>query len=136
MDIPTSLFYLSTKDTPYDSTKPWPSKLRNKYDAPADREALLQSPMLARAAVNGGASHLTATRLDVLGGLTELATAAALTTPASRQRSTCPFCVEQPDDSLQHLIWECQFDRHATATDRTFNSEEMAIGFANDSGPA
>ena len=91
VDIPTSLFYLPTTNTPDDSTKPWPSKLRSKYDVPEDREALLKIPMLARAAINGGASHLTATRLDMLGGLTELATSAALNTPASRQRATCPF---------------------------------------------
>ena len=126
VNIPTSLFYLPTTNTPYDSTKPWPSRLRNKYDESAAREELLQSPMLARAAINGGASHLTATRLDMLGGLTELATAAAPTAPAQRQRATCPFCVKQPDDSLQHLVWECQFDRHGTATARTFNAEEVA----------
>ena len=126
VDIPTSLFYLPTTNTPYDSTKPWPSKLRNKYDVPEDREALLKIPMLARAAINGGASHLTATRLDMLGGLTELATAATLNAPASRQRATCPFCVEKLEDSLQHLVWECRFNRHTTITDRTFNAEVVA----------
>ena len=64
---PTHLFHLPTIRTPFDSDKTWPSKLRNKYDSPAERETLLQLPVLARAAINGGASHLTATRLDMIG---------------------------------------------------------------------
>ncbi len=95
VDIPTHLFHLPTIRTPFDSGKPWPSKLRGKYVAPTEREVLLQSPMLARAAIKGGASHLTATRLDLIGGLTELATDVTPTTPAVIQRSTCLFCVHQ-----------------------------------------
>ena len=126
VDIPTNLFYLPTTNTPYDSTKPWPSKLRNKFDAVSDREALLTSPLLARAAIHGGASHLTATRLDMLGGLTVLATAEVLSTATPQQRSTCPFCVKQSDDSLQHLIWECPFDRPETATERILSAQKVA----------
>jgi hypothetical protein len=124
VDVPTQLFHLPAIRSPYDSGKPWPSKLRNKYDAPAEREALLQIPMLARAAINGGASHLTATRLDLIGGLTELATDVTTTTPAMMQRATCPFCVAPAEDSLQHLVWDCKSDRHLTATDKVINAEE------------
>jgi hypothetical protein len=123
VDTPTHLFHLPTGRTPYDSTRPWPSKLRNKYDSPAEREALLQLPVLARAAINGGASHLTATRLDMIGGLTELATDVTPTTPAVMQRATCPFCVAQPEDSLQHLIWDCKSDRHTVATDKIIDAK-------------
>ena len=123
VNVPTQLFHLPTIRSPYDSTKPWPSRLRNKYDAPAEREALLQLPMLARAAINGGASHLTATRLDMIGGLTELATDVTPTTPAVMQRATCPFCVAQPEDSLQHLIWDCKSDRHTVATDKIIDAK-------------
>ena len=80
--------------------------------------------MLARAAINGGASHLTATRLELIGGLTELATDVTTTTPAMMQRATCPFCVAQAEDSLQHLVWDCKSDRHLTATDKVINAEE------------
>ena len=124
VDIPTHLFHLPTVRTPYDSTRPWPSKLRNKYDAPTEREALLLRPMLARAALNGGASHLTATRLDMIGGLTELAADLTLTTPIVMKRATCPFCEAQTEDSLQHFIWDCKSDRHLTATGKVINAEE------------
>jgi hypothetical protein len=123
VNVPTQLFHLPTIRSPYDSTKPWPSRLRNKYDAPAEREALLQCPMLARAAINGGASHLTATRLDLIGGLTELATDVTPTTPAVMQRAVCPFCMAQAEDSLQHLIWDCKSDRHTVATSKIIDAE-------------
>ena len=79
--------------------------------------------MLARAAINGGASHLTATRLDLIGGLTELATDVTLTTPAMMQRAVCPFCMAQAEDSLQHLIWDCKSDRHTVATCKIIDAE-------------
>ena len=80
--------------------------------------------MLARAALNGGASHLTATRLDMIGGLTELAADLTLTTPIVMKRATCPFCEAQTEDSLQHFIWDCKSDRHLTATGKVINAEE------------
>ncbi len=126
VDIPTDLFHLPTIRTPFDSAKPWPSKLRSKYDAPAEREALLLRPMLARAAINGGGSHLTATRLDMTGGTIELATDVTTTTPAVMQRAICPFCVAQTEDSLQHLVWDCKSDRHLTATGKVLSAEETA----------
>jgi hypothetical protein len=125
VDLPTSLFYLPTTYTPYNSKKAWPSKLRSKYDVATDREALLQNTMLARAAINGGDSHLTAMRLDMLGGLTELATGMTSIAPDKRQRAACPFCEAKPEDSLQHLTWNCKSDGHATATNGAIDAEKV-----------
>ncbi len=53
----------------------------------------------------------------------ELATDVTTTTPAVMQRSTCPFCVAQVEDSLQHLIWDCKSDRHTVATGTIIDAE-------------
>ena len=94
--------------------------------------------MLARAAIkgHGGASHLTATRLDLIGGLTELATDVTTTTPAMMQRATCPFCVAQAEDSLQHLVWDCKSDRHLTAIDKVINAKETVVSHSQTNAAA